>query len=497
VAAALVEGPFWAPHRIDLRAGRFPLGVEAHLMQMTAHLVPGITTVTINARYYALHGYIATVADEQGLDWAATSELLRRCEVVIAASTIAHPSSTSPYTAHGSDYIEPLLTAGEIDMRKISARGAYSQNESGFLNPYLGGELEMGILADSSLTPGARIARDALSEGFDGLLDLARRDHLTLDDVRDAGADLSIHRAATSADGRWLARIFCGVGLDDVHATDTTRRNTIRLLARALELAPSSSAEDSFYSAIGYGPLVRTDPILSEIDEVHPWRGTLLRRHSVNAWRELWAWLVDQIGLGLDAVDGHTAASELADAAAASCPTGTVRSYLTELPSPTDAAGDPVAAEDVIVGQGRSDFDQSLAILAIGGRRTESLDGAARVAFVGTQRTILDPIWVRNRLDEAVDQPLSDFVRDLTFDVLDRAQRIAARRARVAKDGTYVRPGRVHEHAGKLWKTSNEGRGSVGLRLTQLARNLSAVNVLESTNDSIRLTDFGRELLGP
>ena len=136
-------------------------------------------------------------------------------------------------------------------------------------------------------------------------------------------------------------------------------------------------------------------------------------------------------------------------------------------------------------------------MLLVGGQRIDHLDGAARDAFVGQRRSILDPIWVRNRTDQAIDRPLPDFVRDLTFDVLDRSQRIAARRAQLGRDGTYVRPGRVHEHAGKLWKTSDEGRGNVGLRLVQLARILDALDVLETVGESLQVSDHGKELLAP
>ena len=118
--AQLIEGPAWAPHRIDLRAGRFPLGVEAHLMQMTAHLVPGATTVTINARYYALHGYVALVADDRGSRWGADIGAVAslrsgggRCD----DREFAQPDSL--YAPHGNDFIEPLLAGGD---RSISRR---------------------------------------------------------------------------------------------------------------------------------------------------------------------------------------------------------------------------------------------------------------------------------------------------------------------------------------------------------------------------------------
>jgi len=40
-------------------------------MSMTDRLVPGVTTVTLNARYYCLHGLIAAEAKRRGLDESA------------------------------------------------------------------------------------------------------------------------------------------------------------------------------------------------------------------------------------------------------------------------------------------------------------------------------------------------------------------------------------------------------------------------------------------
>jgi hypothetical protein len=61
--ADLVEGPQWSRSGLDVAAGRYPLSVERHVMRMVDHLVPGVTTVTPHARYYALHGLVAAHAD--------------------------------------------------------------------------------------------------------------------------------------------------------------------------------------------------------------------------------------------------------------------------------------------------------------------------------------------------------------------------------------------------------------------------------------------------
>lgn len=115
-----LEGPAWAPHQLDVRPGRFPLSVEAHLMNMTAKLVPGATTVTINARYYGLHGLVALEADARGLDVEGTYELLRRCEVLVTGASIVHPDLIAGLS-HGHDRVKPNLEReGVLDIASLS-----------------------------------------------------------------------------------------------------------------------------------------------------------------------------------------------------------------------------------------------------------------------------------------------------------------------------------------------------------------------------------------
>ena len=154
---SVLEGPAWAPHGLDVRAGRFPLSVEAHLMNMTARLVPGATTVTTNARYYALHGLVALEAQRQKLDLDGAYRLLRRSEVVVAGASIAHPDPIAG-TPHGYDAVLPQLhSQGYLDVGQLSVpQSGYANPRSGFLGPYLGSELTLGILASTTLEPGPR-----------------------------------------------------------------------------------------------------------------------------------------------------------------------------------------------------------------------------------------------------------------------------------------------------------------------------------------------------
>src|SRR5580693_7504855 len=119
VAPLLVSGPTWSGARSTTYPGRFPLSVERHVMNTVDRLVPGVTTVTLNARYYALHGLVAAEASNRDLDAAAARELLRRAEVVIGAVSArhlrvepdAHRGLSRP---HGYDVIAPHVDAGGV-----------------------------------------------------------------------------------------------------------------------------------------------------------------------------------------------------------------------------------------------------------------------------------------------------------------------------------------------------------------------------------------------
>jgi hypothetical protein len=46
VVVSEVQGPNWADPGLDLRGGRYPLGVEAPVLGMVATLVPGVSTLS-------------------------------------------------------------------------------------------------------------------------------------------------------------------------------------------------------------------------------------------------------------------------------------------------------------------------------------------------------------------------------------------------------------------------------------------------------------------
>ena len=66
---------------------------------------------------------------------------------------------------------------------------------------------------------------------------------------------------------------------------------------------------------------------------------------------------------------------------------------------------------------------------------------------------------------------------------------------RRGKDGRLALPTRLHERGGLLYRTSREGAGDVGLRVSQLATVLAGVGVFEWGEVGWRLTEEGRDVL--
>lgn len=507
-AEASQLGPGWSPTQADRYSGRFPLSVERHAAAGVGALLPGFTTVTAHARQYTLHAMLAAEAAARRLTSQEAQRLLRRCEVVCSAVAIAHRDPHPGMArAHGAESIRSLVDRDALDLASVSAKGAYSNQNWGFWGPYIGSEAVLHLVDRVQGTPvlGARArgAGQVLIGSFEGLLDLAARDTVSVEDLR-AHQHLCLCACATAPDGALLRDLLLPVGSDEapLNGYDRRRSNSIRLLLALIEASPNPVENPGSLSV----PLLFDDWVLEE-DQItsNPafewWQAISLRAYSVRGWRDLWAWLVGQIeglmaieSLGLHLADSLTEslaaslADVLNDSASGAIPGWTVRQFAAALP---DAFRPGTAARAsgpglVLAGAERERWLseastplRSLAYVFLGAARVGRLPAGVEQRFQSDRdRTSraeqLSPTWVAARIEEWADRPLSDFAVWLTKTLIERSQRLAMRKARVTRQGVYQQPTRVAVRDGYVFRDSNEGGGGIGLRWTNTVQILGA-----------------------
>ncbi|WP_327255661.1 hypothetical protein [Streptomyces sp. NBC_01244] len=464
---------------------------------MAGHLVPGVTSVTPHARYFALHALIADEAARQRLTVAQTQDLLRRSEVVLAAVSFAHDhGDTAIPRAHGTDRLAQVLRGGTVSLEQASqpGRGGYATSEWGFWPPYQASEATvLGIVGPDRkmLTTGRAYDAAAAREGLGPLLDLARTPgDLRVFDLAPLGDRLCVCAGGGAPDGQWIARLMCAPGADTEapRSPAATRRETIRLLARVVGETHVASVSRDFGPVIAFGAFAADDAVAAGLHVTPVWRGVVLRNYAVGAWRRLWCWLVDQ-------VDGYMTVEDLAEALAAQLPDTTVAAFLDELPATVDSAGHLLPAEPDLRKQGDPLPLRELRVLAVTARRVHELDGRTLDAFLGRRGIELGPEWTHHRFTEARPHQLRDFARQLTSDLLTRARRIALSKARTRPDGSLWLPTRLHERAGMLYRTSKESSDDVGLRLGTLTSVLAGSGVLGYTDGRWHVTTAGETLV--
>lgn len=495
---ALIEGPRWTSPGSGRYAGRYPLAVERFTLGQVDRLLPGVTTVTPHGRYYALHSAVAAEAERRDLSDVEAQELLRRVEVTCAAVSVQHERSDSHHglgRAHGADALSHSTDDDGVDVSQAAGNGPsrYAKAPWGFWGPYRGAEIMIGALAPDRLRPGPNYSADRVSTAFADIFDLASQSHLPTAVLREA-QHLCICAGATSTDGQWLAELLATPEIDDVRSRAATRRQTIRLFLRALELAPGRTLTRDPSAAIAYGPFADTDPVLSQLDVTPAWRGTILRVESVTAWRNLWSWLVSQI-------NGLTPRQSLGDTFAAAMPATTVRQFRDALPPLRDADGYIAPAERDGALRDLDRPAQALAVLLLGGLRTRDLNGETLIGFHGKSATEseqqLAPLWIDALANDWQDRPLRDLARHLTEVMLDRAQRISLRKATRSRSTGHLRvPTRVYLRDNLVFKDSNEGNSPVGLRWDQLGTVLAEAGVIALVGNQWTITDRGRHVIG-
>ena len=486
-----ISGPSWSVRGSETSGGRFPLQVEQAVSNRVAYLAPGVTTVTPHARYFSLHGLVASECADRSLAVPEAQDLMRRCEVVMAAASALDSAPRAGVFArpHGGGKLQAIIGGADLDVTALSTPGAtgYSVAKWGFWGAYAGSETSLGILRRGrSPLPGKRYDEAAARSALGSILDLADQPRLSAQTLADAVSELSLYRCASAPDGPWLAALFCG----GEGKPNQLRRGTLQLVARIIDTRDVVSLDRDVSAALTFGDFVDTDSLAASSEVASTWRGVLLRNYSVGAWRRLWAWLVDQV-YDQNAVTIETLASMFAD----HLPAGTVADLVANIPELFDATGHPAPVEPALRASDPSVPHRELQVLAAGAGRDGRLTGATAVAFGRAHADDLTPAWMRHRLADASTQSLRDFGIHLVRDVMDKSRRVTLSKTVIRDDGTLWIPSRLHQRGDELIATAREGSGDVGTRLLQLAANAAACDVFDVTGPTWRVSDRGRELL--
>lgn len=489
----LIVGPAWTKNDTGRYAGRYPLAVERHALAQVGRLLPGVTTVTPHARYYTLHALVAAEGGARGLGATEMMRLVRRCEVVMGAVSIVHHDPHPGMSrAHGSDKIAPALLDDDVlEVDQVAAPGYYAQAEWGFWGPYAASEALLGLVdwSDGVPRPGPSLEESAVRDGFSGLLELAALDRIDLETLR--GHDhLCLCRSVGSPDGELLRRRLVPIDARPMELGGR-RSQTIKLLLRLAQLHGGvTRVQEELAPFLLFDPQAQDDDQLRGLEITPAWDGVALRALSVEAWRNLWAWLVDQIG-------GYMAIHDLGEAFAEALPAGSVADYLAGLPDRTASNGD-IGAGRLLPAErdvdDRSLADRALAVLCLGALRREELSERVSAYFEGPHdyRERLTPTWLAGRLEDWRDHSLRDFAVFLTEQLVYRSQQIALSKSSFDRASGRVRiPTRVFVREGQIYCDGGEGGGGISLRWDTLATVLGGVGLLAHGEDGWQATDEG------
>lgn len=507
--AAEVLGPAWALEGIGVRSGRYPLAVEGPVMRAVDRLVPGMSTVTRYIRYHSMYAAIAAHAEREKLDVAGCRQLVRRCEVLLAASAHEADRDGESWAAHGVDRVRRFLTpgvelAGAADEEQLNS--SYSPRRWGFWDQYGGPATVLGLVGvrGGVLVPGRHACPVAVQDAFAPLLSLAAQDVVSRAELDLAGQ--TAPGVPIAAEREWLADVVAatrttGQVTAELDAADRTRRATLRVLGRAVDLCghQGDGYQETLRTAVAFGPGIADDPVLGAIPETAGWRGLLLRHYSVGAWRSLWAALVAEVG----SRDGEAdrSAGELRDWLSRQVPDGTVRQVIAALPELLDPAGHPLPAERDIVAEYGGGPMTDVRLLLAGALRSGPghLPDDVRAVFLGRQRRggeFLDPTWVAALAEDYLDRPAADLAGRLVDDMLAQSRRVAlAKLRRDPATGVVQIFSRLHVRNERYFKTGDEGETNIGTRIPQIGFFAQQLDLFTAVDGQLAVTPAGRSAL--
>ncbi|MDQ0826915.1 hypothetical protein QFZ60_003088 [Arthrobacter sp. B2I5] len=485
----VVKGPAWGGGLDGRYPGRYPLSVERHVLRSVGELLPGVTTVTRNARYYSLHSYTALQAKARGMTASESLEFLRRSETLIAAISILHEGQHAWLPRpHGADYLESRIKDG-LNLGQLSRPGAYAGRSIGYRGQYQASEMLLGLLPTGNSQVTA-FDTSRLDDGFRGLYELTREEHVSEEQLR-TNCHLCVCGSRTESDGAVLRELLLAQGSQPETDHDK-RRQTVRMVLRLIQLGSPTSINTELVDSLNYSPVVHHDELLLQLDAVQAWQGVTLRNRSVSAWRALWAGLVE-------AVPGLCHRSQFPAPLVDVLPNVSVGGYVRSFPPVWTPDGTAHPAELEQPAACESDMEAFMATILLGSLRLAGIPDHVKPYFESKNDSLqeMSPTWLLDRVHEWDGRPLKDFARHIVELLLRRANRLSLRKARFdASTGSIKIPTRIFFRDDLVFKDSNEGGGSVSLRLAPLVHILSGIDLLvRDENEQWQITDRGAEAL--
>ena len=270
--------------------------------------------------------------------------------------------------------------------------------------------------------------------------------------------------------------------------------NSCASLPDRLQISPNSRGwQYTLADGVAYGDRIDSDSVfVEERRQAEAWRGMLLRRHSVGAWRQLWSALVAEVLRSAE----PASRDELHQWIRSQVGSGSVSEFVHNLP-PVQAGGHPAPAEENI-NENHSGVEAWIGVLLLGAFRLEHLNDEVLSAFLGgsaRRRVYLDPHWVHGQYNEYRVRSLGDFACALVDDMLAQSHRVALRKMRIENNGQMILPTKLHEREGRWFAESEEGAGNIGVRANQVGQICEQLGMFAQSNGAPAVTVVGRELL--
>ncbi len=500
---ATVEGPAWCAPGLATRRGVYPLAVEQPVLNRVSLLVPGVTSLTTIARYYSFYWALAEFAGSRELDASACRALVRNAEVALAWASALDPDSghlTGAGRMHGADAVIRVLNQGRAEHLARVGPGSYSDRAWGFWSQYGGSSVVLKTAATESnaIRRGARECPTPIKAMFEQLLQVCAERSPEADDIPDYVALTDMNEKSPDVEPLRELLSATVIGVHDPHQwepSDIMRRSTMRVLARSAQISPNQRGwQFTLADGVAYGDRLDNDPVLvAERRQTEAWRGMLLRRHSVGAWRLFWSALVAEV---LRAAEPVTR-DELHEWVRGQVGAGSVSDFVDGLP-PVQVGGHPAPAEDQ-VNAAYSGVEAWIGVLLLGAFRLEHFDGEVLSAFLGgsaRRRVYLDPYWVHGQYVEYRSRTLRDFASALVDDMLAQSHRVALRKMRVESNGQMILPTKLHEREGRWFAESAEGAGNIGVRADQVGQICEQLGMFTEADGAPAVSAAGQELLG-